>query len=101
MSINPTAETQTSASTGTTPKDAAAVILLRAGTDHTNPQVFWVRRSERMAFLGGFHAFSGGQREESDALTQVENCADAATAAMISCAARELFEEVGVLVARG
>src|SRR5436853_5828661 len=101
MSINPEAKTQTSTSAVTTPKDAAAVILLRAGTDNANPQVFWVRRSERMAFLGGFHAFPGGQREESDALTQVENCGTAETAGMISCAARELFEEVGVLVARG
>jgi glyoxylase-like metal-dependent hydrolase (beta-lactamase superfamily II)/8-oxo-dGTP pyrophosphatase MutT (NUDIX family) len=101
MSINPEAKTQTLTSAVTTPKDAAAVILLRAGMDKANPQVFWVRRSERMAFLGGFHAFPGGQRDESDALTQVENCADAETAAMISCAARELFEEVGVLVARG
>jgi ribonuclease/clavin/mitogillin len=87
--------------TGTTPKDAAAVILLRAETDKANPQVFWVRRSERLAFLGGFHAFAGGQRDASDALTRVENCVDAETRAMISCAARELFEEVGVLVARG
>src|SRR3954470_16818300 len=101
MSINQEAKTQTSTSAVTTPKDAAAVILLRAGTDQTNPEVFWVRRSERMAFLGGFHAFPSGQREESDAETQVENCADAERAAMISCAARELFEELGVLVARG
>ena len=35
------------------------------------------------------------------AKTRVENCDDAETAAMISCAARELFEELGVLVARG
>lgn len=84
-----------------TPKDAAAIILLRTSTDKANPEVFWVRRSERMAFLGGFHAFPGGQRDESDALTQVENCADVERAAMISCAARELFEETGVLVARG
>ncbi|HKQ51330.1 MAG TPA: MBL fold metallo-hydrolase [Pyrinomonadaceae bacterium] len=84
-----------------TPKDAAAVILLRAGTDPSDPLVFWVRRSERMAFLGGFHAFPGGQREAADADVRVENCADAETAAMISCAARELFEELGVLVARG
>lgn len=86
---------------GATPKDAAAVILLRAGTDHSNPETFWVRRSERLAFLGGFHAFPGGQRDESDALTRVENCADAESSAMIACAARELFEELGVLAARG
>jgi glyoxylase-like metal-dependent hydrolase (beta-lactamase superfamily II)/8-oxo-dGTP pyrophosphatase MutT (NUDIX family) len=84
-----------------TPKDAAAIILLRAGTDETNPEVFWVRRSERMAFLGGFHAFPGGQREAADAHVTVENCEDSETAAMIACATRELFEELNVLVARG
>ncbi|HEX8889348.1 MAG TPA: MBL fold metallo-hydrolase [Pyrinomonadaceae bacterium] len=86
---------------GTTPEDAAAIILLRADTDKANPEVFWVQRSERMAFLGGFHAFAGGQRDVSDAETQVENCEDAERAAMIACAARELFEELRVLVARG
>ena len=91
----------TGANAAVTPKDAAAVILLRAGTDPSNPEVFWVRRSERMAFLGGFHAFPGGQREGRDAEVPVENCEDAETAAMIACATRELFEEVGVLVARG
>lgn len=82
-----------------TPKDAAAVILLR--TANGAAEVFWARRSERLAFLGGFYAFPGGQREASDALVRVENCADAETAAMIGCAARELFEELGILVARG
>jgi ribonuclease/clavin/mitogillin len=101
MNTNPTTETQTPATSAATPKDAAAVILLRAETDKANPQVFWVRRSERLAFLGGFHAFAGGQRDASDALTRVENCEDAETRTMISCAARELFEETGVLVARG
>src|SRR4029453_15594960 len=33
--------------------------------------------------------------------TPVENCADAETATAISCAARELFEETQVLLARG
>ncbi|MBV9959601.1 MAG: NUDIX domain-containing protein, partial [Acidobacteria bacterium] len=84
-----------------TPKDAAAVVLLRQGTDESDPEVFWVRRSEQLAFLGGYHAFPGGQRDAADAETRVENCADATTRAMISCAARELFEELGVLVARG
>lgn len=54
-----------------------------------------------MAFLGGFHAFPGGQRDEWDAETSVENCEDRERAAMIACAARELFEELGVLIARG
>lgn len=84
-----------------TPKDAAAVVLLREGTAASDPEVFWVRRSEKLAFLGGYHAFPGGQLDAADAETRVENCADATTGAMISCAARELFEELGVLVARG
>ncbi|HVF29304.1 MAG TPA: hypothetical protein VM943_13740, partial [Pyrinomonadaceae bacterium] len=86
---------------GATPRDAAAVILLRHGTDNSSPEVFWARRSARLNFLGGFYAFPGGQRESSDAETTVADADDADTSAMIVCAARELFEEVGVLVARG
>src|SRR5580765_6602850 len=83
------------------PKDAAAVILLRANTDPNNPEVFWVKRSSRLAFLGGYRAFPGGQRELLDAEVNVRNCDDHERAAMISCAARELFEEARVLLARG
>ena len=91
----------TTAATAATPKDAAAVILLKNKADAARPEVFWARRSEKLAFLGGFYAFPGGQREEADAETHIENCADREAAAMISCAARELFEELGVLLARG
>src|SRR5215831_2361713 len=83
------------------PRDAAAVILLRPHTDPNNPEAFWVKRSTRLAFLGGYRAFPGGQRESSDGEVKVAHCEDAETGAMISCAARELFEEVGVLLARG
>lgn len=84
-----------------TPKDAGVVILLRSNTDPNDPEVFWVKRSTKLAFLGGYRAFPGGQRESSDAEITVEHCDDDERAAMISCAARELFEEVGVLLARG
>ena len=87
--------------TGVVPKDAAAIILLRQDTDPQNPELYWVRRSDKLAFLGGFHAFPGGQIDATDAHVDVRNSPDAATAAMISGAARELFEELGVLVARG
>jgi len=83
------------------PKDAAAVILLRHNTNPRDPEVFLVRRSEKLAFLGGYHAFPGGQFDTDDAAAPVGNCADAETATAISCAARELFEETQVLVARG
>ncbi len=84
-----------------TPKDAAAVILLRHDASPARTETFWVRRSEKLAFLGGFHAFPGGQRDAADADVQVANSNDEETATMIACAARELFEETGVLVARG
>jgi endoribonuclease LACTB2 len=84
-----------------TPKDAAAVILLREDSDAQDPVVFWARRAPTMAFMPGFYAFPGGQREGSDAEVEVDNAADLETATMIACAARELFEESGVLAARG
>jgi glyoxylase-like metal-dependent hydrolase (beta-lactamase superfamily II)/8-oxo-dGTP pyrophosphatase MutT (NUDIX family) len=87
--------------TGIVPKDAAAIILLRQGTDPQNPEIYWVKRSEKLAFLGGYHAFPGGQIDAGDADVDVRNSPDAVTSAMISGASRELFEELGVLVARG
>ena len=83
------------------PKDAAAVILLRHDTDPANPEVYWVKRSDKLAFLGGFHAFPGGQIDPDDAEVKVRNAPNPETAAMIGGAARELFEELGVLAARG
>jgi len=84
-----------------TPKDAAAVILLRTNTDPIDPEVYWVKRSEKLAFLGGFYAFPGGQMDPSDSEVPVDNSPDRETAAAISCAARELFEELGILATRG
>ncbi|HEX5705192.1 MAG TPA: MBL fold metallo-hydrolase [Pyrinomonadaceae bacterium] len=84
------------------PADAAAVILLRHNTNPDNPEVFWVKRSLKLVFLGGFYAFPGGKAERSDAETPVASSADDPDrSAMISCAAREMFEETGVLLARG
>jgi glyoxylase-like metal-dependent hydrolase (beta-lactamase superfamily II)/8-oxo-dGTP pyrophosphatase MutT (NUDIX family) len=54
-----------------------------------------------MAFMPGFYAFPGGQRDEADAEVEVSGAEDRETATMIACAARELFEETGVLAARG
>jgi len=83
------------------PKDAAAVILLRQNPDPNNPEVFWVKRSSKLVFLGGFYAFPGGQHETHDNEAEVRGLDGPQHAAMISCAAREMFEETGVLLARG
>jgi glyoxylase-like metal-dependent hydrolase (beta-lactamase superfamily II)/8-oxo-dGTP pyrophosphatase MutT (NUDIX family) len=100
--INSQAARQPSPSlTPAVPRDAAAVILLREDSDPRDPVVFWARRGERMAFMPGFYAFPGGQRDEADADVEVDHAAERETAQMLACAARELFEETGVLVARG
>ncbi len=77
------------------PRDAAAVVLLRGR------EICWARRSLKLSFLGGWHAFPGGKVEASDQKIVVENCADAELARLIAAAARECFEEIGVLLARG
>ncbi len=79
-----------------TPKDASAVILLH----ETSNQVLWAQRNPNLAFLGGWHAFPGGKLEASDALVKVSNCNDAELEKYIICAAREMFEEAGVLLVR-
>lgn len=79
-----------------TPKDAAAIILL----DQTKTKVLWAQRNPKIAFLGGFHAFPGGKTDAGDAAIAVRNCADRDLAKFIACAAREVFEEVGVLLVR-
>jgi glyoxylase-like metal-dependent hydrolase (beta-lactamase superfamily II)/8-oxo-dGTP pyrophosphatase MutT (NUDIX family) len=61
---------------------AAAVLLGRPDDD----AVFLVQRSERLRFMPGFVAFPGGKQDACDG----DNVA--------TCAARELFEETGVLL---
>jgi endoribonuclease LACTB2 len=80
------------------PRDAAAVVLFRkAGA---GAEVFWLKRGERLAFAGGFYAFPGGKLDKADAAIAVDG-ASGKDAALRVAAARELFEETGVLVARG
>jgi glyoxylase-like metal-dependent hydrolase (beta-lactamase superfamily II)/8-oxo-dGTP pyrophosphatase MutT (NUDIX family) len=80
-----------------TPRDAAAVILL----NQDGSQVLWAQRNPKIPFLGGFHAFPGGKTDAADALVAVQNCVEKDLEKFIVSAARELFEEVGVLLARG
>jgi glyoxylase-like metal-dependent hydrolase (beta-lactamase superfamily II)/8-oxo-dGTP pyrophosphatase MutT (NUDIX family) len=80
------------------PKDAAAIKLLKHPTD---PKVFWLKRNPKLMFMGGFHAFPGGQLDKDDLAIKVENCDGDDEAAMRACAVREFFEEAGVLLARG
>lgn len=80
------------------PRPAAAVILWREGP--AGREVFWVRRGEALSFAGGFYAFPGGRLDESDFAVPVPGF-EGEQAALRACACRELFEETGVLLARG
>jgi endoribonuclease LACTB2 len=79
-----------------TPRDASAIILLNQDFS----RVLWAQRNPKIAFLGGFHAFPGGKTDEPDARVAVKNCADPELERFIVAAAREVFEEVGVLLVR-
>jgi glyoxylase-like metal-dependent hydrolase (beta-lactamase superfamily II)/8-oxo-dGTP pyrophosphatase MutT (NUDIX family) len=81
----------------------AASVLLASGPG--SPSVFIVRRAPSLRFFGGFLAFPGGRVGETD--TQLPNVANPAAtepenvlAVRRVAAARELFEETGVLIAR-
>jgi endoribonuclease LACTB2 len=75
-------------------KDASAIILLK------DDKVLLAQRNPKIKFLGGWHAFSGGKLDKSDAEIVVKNCQDIELQQFIVCAVRELFEEVGVLIVR-
>src|SRR5262249_15763105 len=61
-----------------------------------SPEIYVVHRNERLKAFGGFHAFPGGKVTPSDAAL----LPGVPRAARIVAAARELFEEIGVLIAR-
>jgi glyoxylase-like metal-dependent hydrolase (beta-lactamase superfamily II)/8-oxo-dGTP pyrophosphatase MutT (NUDIX family) len=70
-------------------RPSSIVLLTRGGGD----AVYLVERAPELAFFGGFHALPGGVLDPRDgALEEDEERAFAV------CAARELFEETGVLV---
>ncbi len=78
------------------PKDAAALILL----DDSTGRVLWARRNPNLRFLGGFHSFPGGKVDDTDAFAPIRNCEDLNLRSLLSCAVREAFEEIGVLLVR-
>ena len=80
---------------------AASVVLHRRGAQGL--EVFWVRRGKELKFAGGFYAFPGGAVDLADAalpLVHGEGLGSA-EAPCVAAAARELFEETGVLLVPG
>jgi 8-oxo-dGTP pyrophosphatase MutT (NUDIX family) len=94
------------------PRPAATVVLLRDGPQ--GPETFLVRRHEGTAFMGGAYVFPGGRVDAGDrsvadetwcdGLVQARRLGTLAAGDAVAfhiAAARELFEEAGVLLARG
>ena len=99
-------------------RPSAAVALWRLN-EKNQIEVFWVRRSSILLFMGGWHAFPGGGISASDLSASVQGSpigidtgyededvpgADGLELrptlidGLLSCAIRELFEETGVLI---
>ncbi len=74
---------------------ASVIVVHRAGPLH----LLWVRRSEANPFLGGFHSFPGGRLSREDG--PIDGNPDAYLRTMARCAAREAFEETGILFGFG
>jgi 8-oxo-dGTP pyrophosphatase MutT (NUDIX family) len=95
-------------------RDASTVLPLRDGPEGL--EVFMVKRSSRLGFLGGAHVFPGGAVDDRDREIELDQHLggfDPAAAARVLgiddaqrarghyvAAIRELFEEAGILLAR-
>lgn len=83
---------------GPPPRDASAVVLYRRTP--AGVEVFWLEREAKLSFAGGFFAFPGGKVDADDARVAVVGEGGHPPKFVVT-AARELFEETGVLKARG
>jgi 8-oxo-dGTP pyrophosphatase MutT (NUDIX family) len=68
----------------------AASVLLARGMQ--SQETFIIKRSRQLRFFGGFYAFPGGKVTEEDERFSLPP--------PVIAAARELFEETGILIAR-
>ncbi|MCP3963816.1 MAG: MBL fold metallo-hydrolase [bacterium] len=105
------------------PRPSAAVVPWRRDSEG-RIEVYWVRRSPALRFMGGWHAFPGGGLERDDAAVGVAVAPVGVTDSTFTspdpgidneqadlhgpdlppglavCAIRELFEETGLLLAQ-
>lgn len=78
------------------PKKAAACIIM-----DPSGRILMVRRSPELRFMPGHHAFPGGRVGDTETGEFVTNAENPAMAKAVKAAAREVFEETGLLLAEG
>lgn len=102
------------------PRPSASVVLWRRVT--SGLEVFWIKRSEDLAFMGGWHAFPGGALDKKDQDATIRNVPSGwdfpvtpesmpetlseglgpptpnLAPGIVACALRELAEETGLRV---
>jgi endoribonuclease LACTB2 len=105
------------------PRSSAAVVPWRRSTGG-ELEVYWVRRSQELPFMGGWYAFPGGGLSRRDVGVRVEGLPEGLedptavsglpaafrpeeddqvpdlVPGLLACALRELFEETGLLLVR-
>jgi ribonuclease/clavin/mitogillin len=75
---------------------ASTIVICRGDGREGSLRLLWVRRSEANPFLGGFHSFPGGRHAREDGALGSDEPANLDV--MARCAAREAFEETGLLI---
>ncbi len=75
---------------------AASVLLFKS---QSSSELYIVRRSPSLRFFGGFLAFPGGKTAPADADVPVRSAIRKVPTDRLVAAARELFEETGILIA--
>ncbi len=83
---------------------SAAVVLWRMSA--RGLEVYWVRRSPVLAFMGGWHAFPGGAIAREDAGAPADGAVQGLppgddAPGLVSGTLRELFEETGIVPGAG
>ena len=79
-------------------RDSAAIVLVRG--DGAAREVYWVRRGDAVSFMPGFDAFVGGLVGPGDVEISVDGAHGEQERGLRACALREMFEEIGILLAR-
>ena len=78
---------------------ACSVLLRKSKKSITGFEFYLVRRATTLEFMGGFQVFPGGKVDPGDHEVAIVGLDE--NQAIYCCAARELLEETGVLIARG